>query len=862
MKRQLLLFAILLFTGLVVQAQCNGRGAAVLDGNQVRAQLYNSADRFWDLVGNPAYEVPAGSGKHVGFTNALWMGGLDQSGQLHISAQTYRQAGIDYGSGPYRTGGNYDCGTSFSSTTTGLVFPLVPVSNGAALDFRANAFDLLDPATGSIQGGTLLNLRQQFNALELGNGKVMVVGERASVSTPTPAFPFEFVDLNTLTSAPGITLNSWHGKSSLTPLNANEILIAGVIGCEIYDVLGQSSTTVASMNAPRHYHDAVAIGPNKVLVGPGTAQLNGNNSLGVFTYEVYDNGAWTTVAGSPVMRDRTTQLTPLANGNILITGGSSDVVEVYDSTTQTISTYQTLPFSIGIHSVLPLGNDQYAIVSSNATTTAEFVNADNFIYDFANQSLTYGPTRGYTGKAVVLANGQFLAGDNSDSYIVMNNDLSIRNSRWSKIWKVNQSEIDQFLADYANNSVDFTQYPDIETWPGNGDVAKGEDYYLAPFIDVDGDGIYDPAGDGDYPCITGTQALWWVYNDDVVPNLETGGNPLGVQVKVLAYAVDCQQINCPDTFLDYVTFYEYEISNKSGNAYTDMYVANWFDSDIGNFADDYVGCDSIRNLAFAYNGDPDDENQAGYGLNPPAMGSVVLESPDNIGMTNFMYYENDFSVKGNPEQPIHYYYLMQNRWKDGQKTTFGFDGRVMGTDSTNFMYTGDPGFCGGTGTGWSEVSALNTPFDRRYVQGIGPFSLQAGETVKVSYGFIYARGFYNDNLGSVCELKEASDSTVSWFNQQSSCSDIVLGVDEVEREDLSGQVYPNPNAGIFKVELEQALDADGEMQILDLYGRIVHRQVVKAGDLQVDVNVTLPSAVYLVQIDTPSGKFLRKINVQ
>ena len=61
-----------------------------LDINNVRALLHNGGDMWWDLVGNPRYEVPKGSNRHSMFASSLWIGGLDDAGQLRVAAQTYR----------------------------------------------------------------------------------------------------------------------------------------------------------------------------------------------------------------------------------------------------------------------------------------------------------------------------------------------------------------------------------------------------------------------------------------------------------------------------------------------------------------------------------------------------------------------------------------------------------------------------------------------------------------------------------------------------------------------------------------------------------------------------------------------------
>jgi hypothetical protein len=64
---------------------------------------------------------------------------------------------------------------------------------------------------------------------------------------------------------------------------------------------------------------------------------------------------------------------------------------------------------------------------------------------------------------------------------------------YDQIWKITLQEIDQF----RNNPDNWSSAPDvITTWPGNG--KAGEARILAPFVDYNNDGIYDPVS-GDYP---------------------------------------------------------------------------------------------------------------------------------------------------------------------------------------------------------------------------------------------------------------------------------------------------------------------------------------------------------------------------
>ena len=84
-------------------AGCNQTTAVIdLDVNNVRARMMNGGDMWWDRPNSTAaYEVPKGSKKHALFAGSIWIGGIDRSSQdLKVAAQTYRQSGNDYWSGP------------------------------------------------------------------------------------------------------------------------------------------------------------------------------------------------------------------------------------------------------------------------------------------------------------------------------------------------------------------------------------------------------------------------------------------------------------------------------------------------------------------------------------------------------------------------------------------------------------------------------------------------------------------------------------------------------------------------------------------------------------------------------------------
>ena len=147
MKHLYFISAVLISGSL--NAQCPVTTAQVdLAINNVRARLLNGGDLWWDPVSqNPYYEIPVGTNKHSIFAGAIWIGGIDNQGQVRTAAQTYRQAGgNDFWAGP------------ISQTVTSPAHGEVSMATCAAFDrfwevTRAEvlAFSQGGPATTVIQ---------------------------------------------------------------------------------------------------------------------------------------------------------------------------------------------------------------------------------------------------------------------------------------------------------------------------------------------------------------------------------------------------------------------------------------------------------------------------------------------------------------------------------------------------------------------------------------------------------------------------------------------------------------------------------------------------------------------------------------
>ncbi len=338
--------------------------------------------------------------------------------------------------------------------------------------------------------------------------------------------------------------------------------------------------------------------------------------------------------------------------------------------------------------------------------------------------------------------------------------------KYDKIYKLNKSDIDKFIASGVPTD-------DILNWPGN--PIDGNNYnqslHLAPFKDLNNNGIYEP-GSGEYPDIRGDQALWFVFNDAGNVHSETKANPIGLEVRTMAFGFQSNDQ------ISNMTFYRNTIINRGTSRLDSTFFGQWVDPDLGYAYDDYVACDTSLNLGICYNGEDVDPGATGYGINPPSIGvdffkgpladpndkvdnnknGVIDEAGETIGMSKFMYYDNDFSFYGNPENPEHYYQYLVAKWKNNKPLVKDFkDGHgtsgVTGAPRTNYIFPGDP--TSDNKSEWNERNAGNKPGDRRFLESAGPFTLKLGAVNEVVVGVVWARATSGGPTGSINELKFA-----------------------------------------------------------------------------------------------------------
>ncbi len=331
-------------------------------------------------------------------------------------------------------------------------------------------------------------------------------------------------------------------------------------------------------------------------------------------------------------------------------------------------------------------------------------------------------------------------------------------NKYDRFFEVLGADIDKaqiaFLSKGANTTT--ADIPKgVLAWPAKGNqylatdpTLIGETFVitdnLAPFKDVDGDGEYDPLK-GDYPvipCSTGEseafadQMIFWVYNDAGNFHTETNGQSIGAQVNTLAFAFQTtDEVNN-------MTFYKYEIINKSPNTLFQTYVSQWADPDLGCFSNDRVGCDTTRSLGIVYNdgNDADCGGVAGYGAELPALGIDFFEGPldDNgqqLGLSSFVYFTNNGTpCCSDPATAAQFRNYMTGFWRDGTPFTHGGTGYNTGSE-TEFIFPGNPI----DPAAWSDYTSGQQAGDRRFVQTSGPFTLSPGVSQYVTIGVVFVR---------------------------------------------------------------------------------------------------------------------------
>ena len=475
---------------------------------------------------------------------------------------------------------------------------------------------------------------------------------------------------------------------------------------------------------------------------------------------------------------------------------------------------------------------------------------------------------------------------------------------YDKIWTVTRADVDLHLAFYdcvddpgCNPTLNFPGYAipaSFLDWPAHGDVALGQAANLAPFVDRNNDGQYDPT-DGDTPCIPGDEAKFFIFNDQKSHSFSSG-TPMGVEIHAMVYG-----FATANPQIDNTVFVHYRIFNRGTTSYAASRIGVFADFDLGNPMDDYIGTDMERNMIYVYNGDANDEDGValGYGAQPPAFGITVLEGPysdadgsdtsadafavatgtgygdgiidnERIGLVGSMYVGGAGGPQAQPATSNLMFSRLGGFWNDGSHLVYGGDGHYLdpGADPGTpalLVYPGasDPAGLSTGGSPQAAWSEQSLPSDRRALASMGTFTLQPGEAHEVDLAYCFGRAISGQPNASVNALKSTVDAARAFYhNLPDDCGwslDPSLGVQsQLDVRDLL--VYPSPTDGMINFELPREM-VGAELQLLDASGRLVLSDRIRTTKTSQDLS-GLESGTYVLRITSEETIYNGRIAVR
>ncbi len=372
--------------------------------------------------------------------------------------------------------------------------------------------------------------------------------------------------------------------------------------------------------------------------------------------------------------------------------------------------------------------------------------------------------------------------------------------RYQQVWKVDRLMIEHHQTHWMEPG--YVMPHAIATWPGNGDVDQVEPQQLAPFFDLNGNGIYEPEI-GDHPAIRGDQAVYYIQHDPDLPGAFTHRAILDRHVMHYAFW------NSWDEHLLNTVFTHVKLINRSDRTYTDARFGLIGSIAIGCEEDDLLGCDTDLDLTYIYNGLPTDQGcDHGLGASPPALGIAWLNTL--LAVNSRMY----LAPNEAPFDPI--------SGDDAANILRGLslDGSPL-LDPWGEPYTlafpGDPV----TNAGWVDGPLSPAQPPKVYVSATGPFTLAPGDTLCADIAWIHARDSVGGHLASVTLLKEYTALIRQWYQQHiGDCNGgygVVTQVPDAPHAPTTLLLFPNP--AMDQVTLRSAdLSGAAEIRLFDARG--------------------------------------------
>jgi N-acetylneuraminic acid mutarotase len=266
--------------------------------------------------------------------------------------------------------------------------------------------------------------RHAHVAVRLPNGKVLVAGGHSGATTWNTA---ELYDPETGSWSLTGGLSAERAFATATLLGSGRVLVTGggafgssdaaLDTAELYAPDTGSWSPSGTMNVARRFHTATLLQDGKVLVASGSSGTF-NSPVLHLSAEIYDpaSGNWTLTGSLATARTFHTE-TLLADGRVLVTGGSNftsviyDTAELYDPDTGLWSETGKMTTERISHTATLLTNGKVLAVAGNNNDAVNFTQRSAELYNPATgrwtKTANLGVVRG-NHRATLLADGKVM----------------------------------------------------------------------------------------------------------------------------------------------------------------------------------------------------------------------------------------------------------------------------------------------------------------------------------------------------------------------------------------------------------------------------------------------------------------------
>lgn len=410
---------------------------------------------------------------------------------------------------------------------------------------------------------------------------------------------------------------------------------------------------------------------------------------------------------------------------------------------------------------------------------------------------------------------------------------------YQQVWRIDRDLIEAHIADHSLPG--YIVPAAIASWPGNGNTANGEPALLAPFVDLDHDGLYEPE-QGEYPAIRGDVAVYSIEHDlDGSGWFQPGA---GLDRYTMHYAFR----NTWNQALHRAVFTNIKLINRSHRTLENARFGVLHGKDAG-CDNEITGCDTTLSLAYCYGGSGTDAAagcmQASYGTTQPATGFVWLSDPMTAHIN---------VVRSSPQLPFEDVLRNALQGLSAQGTPI----QDPNGNLTTFQYNGNPTTAGS----WVDALLPVQP-DRQPVSSIGPFTLAPGDTLCADLAFLFAQEDELDRLQVVGRLRQQAEQLRTWYQEnQVRCSGS-YGLATSWNENAPRHPFravPNPATNEVLITRANA-EPESSVHLLDAQGRIVRVHGMSSiAVLRVPLE-GVPAGAYIVRLLSPTGTVQQRLVV-